>query len=190
MEESKNKLKNELEQVKAQNNYLININKKLNDELNILKSRLEEEQNLKNYLLQLNEKLNEKINNLDYKLNNKINNQLVQNDSGDKEQLKLYKKIMDLNEKLKRYPYNLEKNEKLISVIFASVDQKTHYSLICKNTHSINNIEAVLYKEYPDYCNSENYFLCKGKIINKFQTLENNHIKNGDVIIINKMNSY
>ena len=66
--------------------------------------------------------MNEKIKNLEIKYNTKNNNQLVQNDSGDKlELLKLYKKMMDLNEKLKRYPYDLEENEKLISVIFSSV---------------------------------------------------------------------
>ena len=184
------KLKALLQEEKKLNNNLRNDNKKMNDELTKLKALLNEEQNKKNNLLQINRNLNEKYNDLEIKFNNKNNNQLVQNNSGDKEQLKLYKQIMDLNEKLKRYPYNLEENEKLISVIFTSIDQTTKYSLICKNTHSIHNIEPELYKECPDYYNSENYFLCKGKIIDKFQTLENNHIKNGDVIILNKMNNY
>ena len=73
-----------------------------------------------------------------------------------------------------------------MSIIFTSVDQNTHYSLICKNTDTINKLEAELYKEYPDYTETENYFLCKGKIINKFHTFEMNNIKNGDVIILNQ----
>ena len=187
MKDELNKLKAQLKEEEILKKNLLNDKKTMNDKIIKLQSLLEEEKSIKNNLLQLNKNLNEKINNLEIKYNNKNNNQLVQNDSGDKsELLKLYKKIMDLNEKLKRYPYDLEENEKLISVIFASVDQKTHYSLICKNTHSINNLEAELYKEYPDYCNSDYYFLYKGKMINKFQTLENNHIKNGDVIILNK----
>ena len=213
MEKSINKLKEQLEQVKTENNNLmkenqqksvvinqlkdllnkkqnlknnlLKKNRKMNDELKKTKLLFEEEKSLKNNLLQININLNKKINELEIKLNNINNIQNTQNDSGDKlELLKLYKNITDLNAKLKRYPYDLEENEKLISVIFASVDQKTHYSLICKNTHSINYLEAELYKEYPDYWNSDYYYLCKGKIINKFQTLENNQINNGDVIIL------
>ena len=187
MRDEFNKLKAQLKEEKILKENLLNVKKKMNDEIIKLQALLEEEKNIKNNLLQSNKNLNEKIKDLEIKYNSKNNNQLVQNDSGDKlELLKLYKKFVDLNEKLKRYPYDLEENEKLISVIFASVDQKTHYSLICKNTHSIHNLEAELYKEYPDYCNSDYYFICKGKMIKKFETLEKNHIKNGDVIILNK----
>ena len=100
--------------------------------------------------------------------------------------IQLYNKIEDLNEKLKRAPYILEENEKLISVIFTSTDQTAHYSMICKNTDTIHDLEKDLYKEYPDFSMTENYFLCKGKVINKFQTFESKKIKNGDVIILNQ----
>ena len=99
---------------------------------------------------------------------------------------KLYKALYDLNEKLKRYPCILEENEKLISIIFTSVDQKIHYSLVCKNTDTINKLEAELYKEYPEFSEADNYFMCKGNILNKFKTFEINKIKNGDVIILNQ----
>ena len=99
---------------------------------------------------------------------------------------KLYKEINDLNEKLKRYPVILEENEKLISIIFTTSEQKKYYSIICKNTDDINKIESELYKEFPDYIKSDNYFSFKGQKINKFQTFEMNHINNGDLIVINK----
>ena len=73
-----------------------------------------------------------------------------------------------------------------MSVIFTSVDQKAHYSIICKNTDTINKLEAELYNEYPEYSETENYFLCNGQVINKFKTFELNHIKNGDIIVLNK----
>ena len=73
-----------------------------------------------------------------------------------------------------------------MSVIFTSVDQKAHYSIICKNTDTIHRLEEELYKEYPEYSETENYFLCNGKVINKFKTFEVNHIKNGDTIVLNK----
>ena len=97
--------------------------------------------------------------------------------------------INDLNEKLNRFPFILEKNEKLMSVIFSSVNQKVNYSIVCKNTDTIHNLEVQLYKEYPNLYESENYFLCKGQIINKFKTFEENKIKNGDIILLNQMNA-
>ena len=94
--------------------------------------------------------------------------------------------INDLNEKIKRFPFILEKNEKLMSLIFSSVNQQINYSIVCKNTDTINKLEADLYKEYPDLFERQNYmFLCKGKLISKYQTFESNHIKNGDTIILN-----
>ena len=73
-----------------------------------------------------------------------------------------------------------------MSVIFTSVDQKAHYSIICKNTDTIHNLENELYNEYPEYSETENLFLYKGQVINKFKTFEVNHIKNGDTIVLNK----
>ena len=58
--------------------------------------------------------------------------------------------------------------------------------MICKNTFIINDLEKELYKEYPEISETENYFMCKGNIINKFKTLESNHIKDGDVLILNQ----
>ena len=98
----------------------------------------------------------------------------------------LYQKIEDLQEKLKRFPFLLEKNEKLMSIIFSSVEQKMHYSMICKNTDNIYKLEGELYKEYPQYSETVNYFMGKGKLLNKFHTFESNNIKNGDVIIVNQ----
>ena len=94
--------------------------------------------------------------------------------------------IKDLNEKIKRYPFILEKNEKIISIIFSSVDQNVNYSLICKNTDTINRLEEKLYKEFPNLSERENYFLCKGKLLNKFHSFEKNYIKNGDIIVLNQ----
>jgi len=118
--------------------------------------------------------------------NQSINNQNNSNNSNTN--IELYKEIYDLNEKLKRYPFILQKGERLISVIFFSADQKAHYSMICKNTDTIHDLEKDLYKEYPDYSCTENFFLSKGKIINKFHSFESYGIKNGDVILLNQKN--
>ena len=61
----------------------------------------------------------------------------------------LNEKIEDLNNQLTKYPYKLNENENLISVIFASVDQLVHYSIICKNTSKSCNLEDELYTVFP-----------------------------------------
>ena len=76
-------------------------------------------------------------------------------------------KIKELEEKIKRYPFVLEKNEKIISIIFSSLNEKFNYSMVCKNTDTIHKLEEKLYEEYPNLSESENFFLCKGKLLNK-----------------------
>ena len=145
-----------------------------------------ENQNLKQQIAQLNSQL----------ANNFQNKNNIQNNSSDKlinllskkeEKInELKAKINELKEKIKRYPFILEKNERLMAIIFNSVDQKVNYPMICKNTDTINKLEAKLYEEYPNLSERENYFLCKGGVINKFQSFEKNKIKNGDIIILNQ----
>ena len=72
-----------------------------------------------------------------------------------------------------------------MSIIFSSFDEKINYSLICKNTDNIHKLEGELYKEFPNLLEGQKYlFFYKGKSINKYQTFESNHIKNGDLIIL------
>ena len=84
-------------------------------------------------------------------------------------------------------PYKLKKNEKLITIIFAPSNQKFHYSLICKNTQKFAFVEQELYDIFPDYKDTENYFLVNGIKINRNKTIEENNIKFSDIIIINKI---
>ena len=100
--------------------------------------------------------------------------------------IRLYKKIEGLNEQILRYPFILEEGEKILSVIFTLVSQKVNYSMVCKNTDSIYNLERELYKAFPELAQTNNYFLCKGTVVNKFKKLEELNIKNGDIIVINQ----
>ena len=104
-------------------------------------------------------------------------------------------KIIDLMEKLemkekeiKELKYKIEYNSNnfsnLMTVIFYSTDHKIHYSLICKKTDKFMNLENKLYEIYPKYKEFENYFLVNGQKINRFKTLEENKIKNSQVITL------
>ncbi len=62
-------------------------------------------------------------------------------------------------------------------------------SFICKNTDQFTRIESLLYEieEYKQYKLIDNYFLVGGRKINRYQTLEENGIKNSDLITLVKM---
>ena len=101
----------------------------------------------------------------------------------------------DSNEiKIKGHENNLETNlekeneeNKLISIIIMSADQNIHFPVICKPIDKANIIDITLYKEYPELEGTNFYCLCNGKIIEKSESLIKNGIKNGDVLILNKI---
>ena len=100
----------------------------------------------------------------------------------------LNKEIDKLKEKLSRYPFELSKGEKLISVIFTSSDQNMFYSIICKNTQKFTELEEKLYNDYPEYSKSNNYFIINGNRVNKNKSLDENKIRNSDIIILTQNN--
>ena len=72
-----------------------------------------------------------------------------------------------------------------MTIIFTFYDQKIHYSLICKNTNKFNKIEKKLYDKYPEYQESENYFIVNRNRIIKSKTIEENNIKFSDNDVLN-----
>ena len=176
------KLNNEInknKQLTIEINNLKNQNNKLTQENDILKNQLNNGKMTIDNLLQDNKILKDKIEGFKLQQNKSSSN-------NSNEIIQLYKKIDNLNEILKRYPIILEENEKLISIIFASSDQTMHYSMICKNTDTLSDLEKKLYKEFPDFIESDNIFLCKGTVINRYKTFESYKIKNGDILVLNK----
>ena len=112
--------------------------------------------------------------------------------------LELYNSIFEkdkenkiLKTKLSRFPFELNEGEKLMSVIFTSSEQSAYQSIICKNTEKFNNLENKLYDIdiYKNYSESENYFIVRGRKINRNKTLEQNEIKDSDIIILNVISS-
>jgi len=75
-------------------------------------------------------------------------------------------------------------DENIISVIFETTDQKLHYSVPCRKTDSFSKIEKKLYKEYPVYKEKNKYFLVNSNIVDVNKTVEENKIKNSDVIFL------
>ena len=152
---------------------IINIKskEKSNENQNININMINKEKNLIN-------ELNEKLKNLNNSLNRSINKDKIN---------ELYEEIRIKDKIISSFPVKLSEGEKLLSVIFVSVDQKIHYSTICKNTDKFSKIENLLYDAYPEYIETENHFFVNGNKVNKYKSLENNKIKNNDIIMLKKI---
>ena len=83
--------------------------------------------------------------------------------------------------KLFRSYYNFSSNEKLISIKFISGNQDIDFTVIAKNTDKFSKI---VYDKYPKYKDFENYFLVNGNRINRHRTLEENKIRNNDILTL------
>ena len=196
LEKGNNINNNKIEELKMELNKEKSINKQLFEKIKKLENDLNEEKN-KNRILDA------KIINLRKDLDNEINkfkkykedieNEKLMKRKLEKESKESFletiiekeKEIKELKLKLSRYPIVLEKGEYLMSIIFKSDDQSLNLSVICKNTDEFHKIEAELYKKFPEYSENENFFMANGNKINKYKTLEDNKIKNSDVIILN-----
>ena len=132
---------------------------------------------------------------LDYKnkiqeLNNIINNVNKQFDH-EKKIKELNDIINDKNNELNKLRSECNNNiireilpgEEIISVLFISGDYKLTYSLPCKNTTVFVKIEEKLYEEFPEYRETDNYFLVGGIKVKRFKTIKENAIKNGKPVM-------
>jgi hypothetical protein len=71
-----------------------------------------------------------------------------------------------------------------IVVHFISIDQMTNLSLVCEITDIFSNIEVKLFHEYPYLVEKQHFYLANGLALNKSKTLDENNIKDDDVIVI------
>ena len=119
-----------------------------------------------------------KINNLQNELSKYQNNNSLQNIIKQKE-------LEIENLKLQLKNNNIKQENKLINfddiqiVNFISTDSKVHFIIKCVKNDTFAEIEEKLYREYPEYRETNNMFLANGKQILRFKTIEQNNIGNG-----------
>ena len=152
-------------------------------EIKDLKRQLKEEKDKNLKLINENNILKNTIDNLNKELaqikgiKQKMENDLVQKD------IKIQKL---LSQKSNDYfdISSLKSNDKIIGVNFVSmgINDIGHYNLVCKTRDLFVNLEERLYNDFPQFKNYETYFEVNGKRIKRFQTLEQNKIKNKDII--------
>ena len=167
--------------------------KDYDNEIKELKNKIikleEENDKLKSENNSLNNKIKEQekvINNMKIKKeeNEKINDSINYN----KDKIILLMEELKLKEKQINELKSKSEINQLMTVIFVSADKKIHYSLICKKNDIFTKIENMLYNIYPEYKESENYFIANGNKVNKYKTLEENKIKFSDIITLNIYN--
>ena len=65
-----------------------------------------------------------------------------------------------------------------------SSDQKIFYAIPCSGNSIFAEIEEILYKEYPEYRETNNTFLANGKEILRFKSINDNQIGTGKPIML------
>ena len=73
-------------------------------------------------------------------------------------------------------------------VIIKSSDEKEiQYPIICKDKLIFKDLENLLFDKYPKYKETENEFYVDGNKIDELKSLEDNNIKDGQMIIMKIM---
>ena len=95
----------------------------------------------------------------------------------------ILKNLEDLVKQFKTYI--LSPGEDFISIKIVSADQIVKFSTIAKFNDKFTKIENILYDNFPEYKETENFFLANGIKVNKYKKIEENNIKNNDVLTLN-----
>ena len=158
---------------------LIEENEKLKNKIkdleNIIIKLKEENKDMKNKFDEDNKNLKEIIKNLENEVNNK--NKEIQ-------AYILY--IKNINENKDGITSSIPRQEKIIVVLFMTQGNQDiiNYAMACKNTDLFVKLEERLYNDFPKYKNHQNFFMVNVKGILRFKTIEENGIKNNDIISI------
>ena len=156
-------------------------------EINNLKQQLNEEKKKNEILSNENKKLKSIITNLNDEINKlkqyEQKNRLLQEEIN-KKNIEIQKYKSDNNKDFDEGITSVKPGEKIISINFVSMGNQDigHYSLVCKNTELFVRLEERLYDDFPQFKNYETYFEKNTKRIKRFKTLDENEIKNKDVI--------
>ena len=177
IEEEKNTSKEELN-----SNNVIKINNFGNNNYEEIKE-LKEKLNKANKIIEkqkieieeLKQQIN-KFNNIDINCINNLKNEIIKKNN----------EINLLKQQLQNI--NLYNNNSLGDrcVNFISTDQSVFYAVPCMGNTIFAEVEEKLYKEYPEYRETNNTFLVNGTEILRFKTINDNKISSGKPVILVK----
>ena len=146
-----------------------------------------------------------------YKIeNNKLKNDLVkankiienlqknQNDNSNIKSLhdeiknlknQLYLKENEINQMKLKIKNNNKKDDyvkldDIMVINFTSTDSSINHGIKCVVTNTFAEVEEKLYQIYDEFRNTNNMFTIKGRTILRFKTLKENNIRDGDKVLL------
>ena len=148
-----------------------------------IKSNSNEIINLKNQLTKANKIIEQqklKIDELQNKLKNYNNTIDNYNNIINQKDIELNNLRAQLNNTNNNIDNNIHINiNDIMSVNFISMDQNVHFSVGCLKTNTFAEVEEKLYKQYPEYRETNNNFIANGSQVLRFKTIGENKIGNG-----------
>ena len=172
-------------------NKLIEKEKNLINEINKIKEELEKYKNenkkLKNDLV----KANKIIENLQKNQKENLNIKILQDENKDLEN-KLYLKDNEINQMKLQLKNNTKKKplyqlDDIMVINFMSTDNSIHKGIKCVETDTFAEVEEKLYQIYDNFRDTNNMFTINGRTILRFRNLKENKIKDGDIVLILKI---
>ena len=154
-------------------NEIKDLKEKLNKANKIIEKQKIEIQDLKNQLNSFKNIDTNKINNLQNEINNK-NNQLNQ----------LRQQLQNVSINNNQNVQNNLQNDKCVA--FITTDSSLFYAIPCNGNSTFAEVEEKLYKEYPEYRETNNTFLANGTEILRFKTINENKIGTGKPVMLIK----
>ena len=162
----------------SNNNEIVNLRRELKDEKEKNKKLQDTINNLNNTINQLKQEHYTEINKLTEK--NKELEKLLEEKN---------KEINDYIFKLSNSSNNeqlisVKTGDKIIAVLFMTQGSQDifNYTMACKTSDLFVRLEERLYHDFPKYRNYETFFMVNTRRIFRFKTLEENKIKNNDII--------
>ena len=159
----------EIKELKEELNKSKKIIEQLNGKIKELENRLQNE-NIQyiNKIRELENNINEKnneLNQLKVKLQNINSNNINSNFNN------------------QSYKSNQDRDK---SVTFLSSDQGICFSVPCSGNSTFAEVEELLYRQYPEYRETNNTFISEGKQILRFKTVNENNAGTGKPVMLIK----
>ena len=165
--EKNKKLEDEIKKLKDSQKIYKEENKKLKEDLVKAKKIIE---GIQNNQIGNNEikKLKDEIEYLKYQLNNKDN------------------EINELKRKIKNEKPKFDFDD-VMWIYFQPIDNSFKEGIKCLKTNTFAEVEEKLYKKYNTLRNTNNNFTANATPVLRFKTIEENKIKDQDIIILYKI---
>ena len=122
--------------------------------------------------------------------NNNINNNqstifINNNDMNNNININNINNMNNINNFQNNYASQLVKRKDIIAILIITTDQSVQCALSCGINDTFARVEEKFYEKYPELRKQNNYFISKGKIIDKTKTLVENEIEESLPIILN-----